>query len=86
MPYGGDEFELPKDHKAFLKGVREFSCANCKYLKPGRECGNEHFQKWNGSAKLPAGDLTEMCSDWFEEGEQKKRTLGDHLRDQKKEK
>lgn len=73
----------PKDHTPFMSGVNGgFSCANCKYLRPDHNCANEHYQKWNGSSKLPDGDLHQMCSDWFEKKSGRK-TVGDELKEQR---
>lgn len=75
----------PKDHKPFLSGIdRGFSCAQCKYLN-GRNCSNEHYQKWNGSPKLPDGDLKKMCSDWYEERKDRK-TVGEQVKEQREKK
>ena len=57
----------PKDHVAGMKVPKGgSSCASCEYLAgDGKECSSEHFQKWNGSNKLPA-PADEYCSDWWE--------------------
>lgn len=61
------KFVLPKDHSPGLRVPKGGSCcANCEYLLPsGKECGNEHFQEWHGSKRLPA-PADEYCSDWWE--------------------
>jgi hypothetical protein len=86
MP-GAGKIEYPKDHEPGMKVPKGgSSCASCKYLRPELECSNEYFQKWHGSNKIPTKDASSYCSDWYEEGERKKRSLSDHLRDQKREK
>jgi predicted ABC-type ATPase len=56
----------PSDHKAAMRVPKGgSSCASCEYLVGKDECSNKHFQKWNGSNKLPA-PADEYCSDWYE--------------------
>jgi hypothetical protein len=66
--YGGYKFELPADHKAaMIVKNGGFSCANCKFVNVEKHsCGNQHYQDWNGSDKLPDVPLNQICSDWFE--------------------
>lgn len=67
--YGGKgEFELPKDHKAFMPVTKGgSSCKNCKYVDIEKNgCMNKHYVKWNGDNKLPNVPLDEICSDWWE--------------------
>lgn len=58
---------LPRGHRPGMR-VPEggSSCASCEYVRPGAECANPNFQKWNGSAKIPGGDPERYCSDWYE--------------------
>lgn len=78
--------EYPSDHKAGM-AVTEggSSCSNCEYLKPGLKCGNEYFQRWHGSDKIPTKDATKYCSDWWEPRE-KKKTLGEQVQHQRENK
>lgn len=67
--YGGDEFELPSDHKAGMKVSKGgSSCATCKFGDPrddGPHCTNAYWVKWNGGDdKIPAPS-DEYCSDWW---------------------
>lgn len=56
----------PDDHKPGMKVPKGgSSCSSCEYLQDGGNCSNEHFQKWNGSSKIPA-PVDEYCSDWYE--------------------
>jgi len=63
----GSKAEYPADHQPGMRVPRGgSSCASCEYLMPDRKnCGNEYFQKWHGSSKLPA-PADEYCSDWYE--------------------
>jgi len=57
----------PKDHVPAMRVPKGgSSCSSCEYLgQDGKSCMNEFFQKWNGSAKLPA-PADQFCSDWYE--------------------
>lgn len=80
------KYEFPKDHQPGMRVPKGgSSCAKCKYLKPGNRCGNEYFQQWHGSDKIPA-PAAEYCSDWFEAGERTRQTAGDQLREQREKK
>lgn len=59
--------EYPKDHVPAMRVPKGgSSCASCEYLaKDGANCMNAYFQKWHGTAKLPA-PADEFCSDWYE--------------------
>ena len=81
------KIEVPADHKqgiAVPKGGS--SCASCKYLRPGLHCASEYFQRWHGSSKIPAKSADSYCSDFYEEGERRRQTAGDQLRDQRERK
>lgn len=44
------------------------SCAKCRFVgDDGTICGNEGFEKWNGSPELPA-PAERYCCDLFEAG------------------
>ena len=67
--YGGGEYSIPSNHVAFMHSPDGFSCANCKYYyheDNKHKCGNDYFQKWNGSEIMKIEDPTKWCSDWFE--------------------
>lgn len=84
--YGGDEFRLPKDHKAGMRVPKGGSnCSNCAALgEDGATCRSPDFIKWNGgSNKLPA-PADEYCSDWYNPASgtmtQKEASLDDLMR------
>jgi len=63
---GGENFELPDDHKPAIKVPKGGSCcANCKYWK-GTECGNEYYIKFNDGSGQISAPPDEFCSDWYE--------------------
>lgn len=57
---------LPEDHKVGMRVPKGGSmCANCKWVSDdGKTCGNEYFQDWNGSEKLPAPSDEYCCDLW----------------------
>lgn len=59
--------EYPADHQPGMQVPKGgSSCSSCEYLQPdGKTCGNEYFQKWNGSNVIPAPP-DQYCSDWWE--------------------
>lgn len=65
--YGGKDFELPANHKPFMKITSPgSSCANCKYISADKKtCGNKLFVQWYGKNELPQ-PATNYCSDWWE--------------------
>lgn len=67
--FGGEEFDLPKNHKPFMDSKKGFSCSVCKFYRQheGKHiCMNKYFKNWSGSNILDIKDPTEWCSDWFE--------------------
>jgi len=57
----------PKDHVTAMRVPKGgSSCSVCEYLAENKkECKNKYFQKWHGSAVIPA-PIDSYCSDWFE--------------------
>ena len=61
------KYTFPEDHKpGMVVPEGGSSCAKCEYYKGEMKCGNEYFQRWNGSDRIPAKSPTTYCSDWFE--------------------
>jgi hypothetical protein len=61
----------PANHLPIARVPRGGSCCkNCKWVSTDlQHCGNEYFQKWNESSKLPMA-ADEMCTDWWETREE----------------
>ena len=61
------EVEYPPDHQPGMQVPKGGSCcANCRYLGGDQtSCTSPYFQKWHGSAEIPA-PIDEFCSDWWE--------------------
>lgn len=57
--------EYPADHKPAMQVPKGgSSCSKCEYLMAGSNCGNEYYQKYYGTSKIPK-PVDEFCSDWF---------------------
>jgi hypothetical protein len=60
---------LPPGHQLGMQVPKGGSmCANCEYLTSATTCGNEGYQRWNGSPVLP-NPADEYCCDLYEEAD-----------------